>query len=126
MCSSGAALPVREQSGEKQMGGCRTRTVDADWPKGYAVPCGVMLNNKMEKSWLGGQLLLREWVAHQSVGGENCTVHHLFCIFFYLYHYHYYYFPFLFYPINLSLSQPICFTFYFLDSLSHSTMGSNE
>jgi len=78
--ASGAALPVRKQRGQKELGGGRTRTADPDRPKGHPVPCGVMLNNKMGKNWLRGQLLLREWVAHQSVGGENCTVHYLLCI----------------------------------------------
>lgn len=47
---------------------------------------------------------------------RNCTVHYLFCIFFY----HYYNFLFLFSPIKMSLSQPTNFAF-FDNSLPHPT-----
>lgn len=44
--------PASEELGEDS-----TKTSDPDWPKGYPIPFGDMLNNKARGVGCGGQLL---------------------------------------------------------------------
>ncbi|KAK4817730.1 hypothetical protein QYF61_026530 [Mycteria americana] len=64
----------------KKLGGDTARTADPNWPKGYSIPYGVMLNIETGGSWLGGSncclgtgwaLITSKPMAFQQHGGYN-------------------------------------------------------
>lgn len=67
-------------SKEAGLGGGRPRTADPSWPKGCPVPHGIMISSKTGKNWLGGLLLLRDWLGISWLVASKCILHHFFLL----------------------------------------------
>lgn len=98
--------PVRGLKVHKELGRDRTWTADPDWPKGYSITYGVMLNNKTRGTGQGVGCCCSgtSSVVHQSAVVSNC-----FCLLFFVF------LPFLcpyLYPLVLALYNilliPLC------------------
>jgi len=92
----------------RKLRGDRARTADPAWLEEYSIPYDTMLSIQAWGSLPGAAIAAQGWAGcHQAV--SNCTVHHLFCI---------YYNFFLYFPIKMSLFQPTSSTFFSFSSLS--------